>query len=371
MSEQNTHELSPKGISRRRFLRRSAGVAGFLAVSVDWPGTIQAVAQQFRDPSIRAQPVAVPPDQPVYRTDRALQRTDVAVKTIFASDAEYQRAIEHITASTSLAEVKQAAEQAMFAKFAARVAIGSTTKRREWEAYALEEAERITGMPIERLPAPARQIEAVYGTPDLEAAIYAGTRTCTAGAPIPLALLNQSGIQESAYVAGLTLRTPYFEKTVRNGVSAPTFGGLIVDCMNRDGTLRRGVGTQWLHQFGFFADHLTTGTPTTFNDMEMAQLIPGLEDMSQERLDYPGADDVAVFDIASTKAQRFKEILSGQLILPDSPDFDTPEQSQQELLLRRLYGTFPEVPATYFEDITLYRQDHDDTLPAWGGQLAA
>jgi len=84
----------------------------------------------------------------------------------------------------------------------------------------------------------------------------------------------------------------------------------------------------------------------------------------------PEKDDEEVFSIASTKAMRFKEILSGRLILPGDSLYLSPVQLQQEMLLRRVYGTFTDIPADYFKNLTLYRRLHEDRLPADGGKLA-
>lgn len=348
-------------------MRRGLAAAGLLAISIDWPATAQELLLLFRDPAVKASPKTIPKDQPIYKAQSREKAPTVHVPTVFESEADYLIAVDRLHKATDLASVRAESQTALFGKLGARVAFGESQQKTKWEQYALTQAERITGIPASQLPESMRKIEAQYGTPDVETARYATNRSFAHVAPVPLVLLRRLQLSEVLYVSGLKLHTEYFDETVDNGATDTTHGGVIVNCLNR-GKLRKGVGQQLLHQLGFSVDAYISNTPTPFNDPEFASLIPGLAGISQHQLDYPKPSDSQVFDIAVTKAVRFEEILSGELILPGDDEFYFPEQAQQELLLRRLYGTCPDIAPGYFEDLTLFKREHGE-LPLWGGQL--
>lgn len=340
-----------------------------LAAGVDWGETVSNVLEHLREPTTKAQPLSVPRNQPVYRGQKvAEQASQPVTQTIFSSAAEYEHSLARVRRARDLAQVQTVSEQVLFGRMGARVAFGKSYQPDKWKQYALGQVEQTTGIPVARLPRAVRTIEAQYGTPDMTTAQHATEQTLTYAAPVPLTLLEKLGLTESVYVAGLRLSTSYFDKTIDNGATDTVHGGVIVDCYEGDRP-RKSIGRQWLHQIGFMVDTFTSNTPTPFNDPEFAHAIPGLENIAQHRLDYPDKDDAAVFDIASTKAKQYQRILSGDLILPTDAAFNSSDQQQQELLLRRLYGSCPELPDGYFEDVTRYRRSHD-TLPMWAGQLA-
>lgn len=366
MARQKQEKLGEVNHTRRRFLRRGAATAALLAAGIDWGKTFDEVLEHFRQPTTQARPLSVPHNKPIYR-DRQNEQALPRVQTVFASAADYEHALTQVRRTQSLAQVQAVSQHRLFNQLGARVVFGKSYQPDKWEQYALGEVERTTGIPASRLPSAVRAIDAQYGMPDVSAAQRATEQTFAYAAPIPLALLTRLGLTENVYVAGLRLHTPYFNKTIDNGVTDTVHGGVIVDCYEGDRP-RKSIGRQWLHQIGFMVDTFTSNTPTPFNDPEFAHTIPGLEHIGQHRLDYPDKDDVAVFNIASTKAEQYQHILSGELVLPGDADFSSPYQQQQEILLRRLYGSCPELPSGYFEDVTRYRRTHD-ALPTWAGQL--
>lgn len=356
--------------SRRRFLKRGVATAALLAVGIDWGEAFDEVMELLRSPTVKAHPVSVPLSKPIYRTPRAERLTPATeVRTIFSSVADYEQALTHVRRAQDLSQLQTVSQQILFTQLGARVAFGKSYQPDKWKQYALGQVEQATGIPAARLPQVARTIDAQYGTPAMSVAQYATEQTFAYAAPVPLTLLDRLGLTENVYVAGLQLHTPYFDKTIDNGVTDSVHGGIIVDCYE-GGKPRQSIGRQWLHQIGFMVDSFTSQTATPFNDPEFARLIPGLEHINQHQLDYPDKDDAAIFNIASVKASQFQHILSGELILPNDTGFGSPDQLQQEVLLRRLYGSCPELPDGYFEDVTHYRRTHN-ALPAWSGQLTS
>lgn len=354
-------------VGRRKFIKHGLGYAALAAFSADWGLIYDQVSRHFRDPSVQARPESIPPSEPVYHVVRPETDKHELVSTLFDSQDDFSLTTLIIAGSTDIHQLQRNFEQSVFRRFAATVSIGGSNLVQAWSDYASSEAERITGVPLSSLPEDLKKIEAVYGVPDLESAKFAAVKTCEYIAPIPLEIVKKASIAECAYVAGLKLTNPLFEKTINNGAAGPSFGGMIVDCLNNEGTTRLSVGRQWLHQFCFFVDYLTSKTPTTYNDIEMAGLMPGLEQVSQDRLNYPDKDDSEVFSITSTKVDRIREILSGELILPEDAMFGSDVQKQQELMLRRMLATFEGIPTNYFEDLTNYVRTNDGRLPVVGG----
>lgn len=285
--------------------------------------------------------------------------------TLFASQADYESTARAIAEASEITDLEQRAQRWLFDRMGTRVAIGQSYQPDKWEAFAKEEAKRIVGL------APGK-IMASYDTPELSAAQFAIRRTQQFVAPVPKDILGAVALTESGYVAGMSLQAKVlsydYDHTVDNGASDTIHRAVVVDCME-DEAVRKGVGKQWLRQTAMVLDAVISDSPTTYNDMEFSQLMPEALDMTQERLDYPSPGDTTVFDIASTKAARFTDVLSGRLIMPRDDLFYSPRQLQQELLLRRLYGTFPEIPMDYFQQLTLYRREHDDAIPKWSGQM--
>lgn len=353
--------------TRRRFIKRGVATAALLAAGLDWGKVINETMELFRSPTTKAHPISVSRDQPIYRPRTEQPPSPVEVRTIFDSVADYEQALARVRRTRDLSQLEVVSQQTLFSRLGARVAFGKSYQPDKWKQYALGQVQQATGIPAARLPRAVQTIDAQYGTPAVPVAQYATEQTFAYAAPIPLPLLDWLGLTENVYVAGLRLHTPYFDKTIDNGVTDTTHGGIIVDCYEGDRP-RKSVGQQWLHQMGFMVDSYTSRTATPFNDPEFARTIPGLEHIEQHRLDYPSKDDTAVFDIASTKADRFQQILSGDLVLPGDTDFGAPLQQQQELLLRRLYGSCPELPEGYFEDLTQYRRACN-VLPVCGKQL--
>jgi hypothetical protein len=320
----------------------------------------------MREPSQKATPQSVDRDVQLYQNP-AHQTGRIAVKTLFDSVEDFMITADLLAQSVDTATLEQQAQSRLFSRMGARVAIGQSYQREKWEAFAKTEAKRIIGVT-------PGTVEARYTTPGLDVARFAILRTQAYAAGVPLGILRKIGLTESGYVAGLSLTGKVmnyeFDHTVENGVSDTVHRAVMVDCLE-DSERRNGVGRQWLRQASMVLDAVISRSPTTYNDIEFSQLMPQAHDITQDRLDFPDSDDTVVFDIASTKAARFTEILSGGLILPGDDTFYGPEQLQQELLLRRLYGTFPTLPLDYFERFTEFRRTHDNDLPLWGGQLAA
>lgn len=347
-------------MSRRWFLR-GAAAAGILAVSTDWG---EVWKDLFREPSQKVHPKSIPHEVGVYHTAPSeLQREHVP--TIYANPSEYLRAAEAVSNGSDLPSLEQAAQRVVFDRFGTGtvVSIGHSRQLAKWEAFARSEASRLTGLPAEGLPHPTTR----YGSPETDVARFALLKTMTFAALVPKGILETVQMTESGYVAGMSIRLATYNKTVDNGISDTVHDALMVDCMEGD-DVRRGVGRQWLRQFSWLIDAHISQSPTTYNDYEFSQLMPDMIDVTQERLDYPNPSDEAVFNIASTKATRLTEILSGNLILPGDTLFYSPEQAQQELLLRRVLGTFSWLPSDYFERLTTYHQAHDE-LPYSSVQL--
>ncbi len=367
MPETNPHEPTAATVPRRHFLRGALATAGLVAISLDWPETIQSIMEHFRDPTIKADPQSVPADQPIYKVNREETAKLPVTETLFSSAAEFLLAADKIEKAQSIEELRAVSQTVLFDKIGANVAFGQSNQPDKWQAYAQTEAQRITGIPVDKMPESMRDIQATYGMPDLEAAKFAILRTQIYAAAVPLAIHRATNLSECGYVAGMSIHNAYYDATIDNGITDTIHGGVMLDCM--EGTeRRRSVGSLWMRQDSKLVDVATSRSPTTFNDPEFAKVIPGMENVSQHRLDYPRTDDKEVFDIANIKADRFTEIFTGRMILPGDEEFYTPQQVQQEVLLRRLYGTFPEIPSDYFENLTLYRREHD-RLPTWGGEL--
>ncbi len=341
---------------------RGVAATSVVAVSVDWS---EVWKDLFRQPSQPVTPQALPTDVPVYRSTGAAPYREDRVTTLFASQEDFYLTAEQLVTAQQVLALEQRGQRQMFARMGARLAIGKTYQQEQWEAFGRQLAR-------EQYGATPSSLTANYGMPDVEIARRALLNTQKYAATIPLSVLRDISHTESVYVAGASVQGSVsvvdFETSVENGATDTIHGGLLVDCLE-GGDPRRGVGRQWLHQLSILLDAHISQSPTTYNDREFTELLPSAIGIEQDRLDYPSAGDDVVFGIASTKAKRFGEIMCGKLILPGDDEFYAPEQAQQELLLRRIYGTFDGIPAGYFESLTLFRREHDGALPLWGGQL--
>ncbi|MCA9331248.1 hypothetical protein KC957_04295, partial [Candidatus Saccharibacteria bacterium] len=340
-SQQIPKQTAEQSKSRRWFLRGAAAV-GVIAVSTDWG---EVWKDLFRTPSKKVHARTVPHDVAVYQAPSSEAQRHIT-PTIYTNASDYLRAAERVSGGADVAKLEQEAQAGIFDRFSTKtvVSIGRTQQEAKWKAFAKSEASRLSGIPQDRLPQPATH----YGSPDVEVARYALLKTMTFAAPLPMSLIRAVRMSESGYVAGMSIRVAMFGQEVDNGISDTVHSALVVDCME-GADVRRGVGRQWLRQFSMLLDAHISQSPTTYNDYEFSQLMPDMIGVDQDRLDYPSPGDNDVFNIASTKAARFTEILSGNMILPGDDLFYSPEQAQQELLLRRIIGTFPEVAPGYFE----------------------
>lgn len=359
------HPSSTRTFNRRAFLRYVAAAVGTTVVSVDIPKTIEAWGQRRRKPSLRANPTSLSRDADVYHGVPQESLEKVITPTMYGSVEEYLRAASRLQNARSIEELRHAAQDTIFSKIGGSVTFGGTNQPEKWEKYATDEATRLSGLPVNMLGGLTTHI----GMPDLDTARFAVRRTQVFAAAVPLAIHRAINLTECGFAAGMKITAPLIDHTVDNGASDTVHRATMVDCMEGD-TRRKGVGAQWLYQDCMVLDAVISNSPTTFNDPEFASVMPNLVGVDQHRLDFPARDDTEIFGIASLKAERFKEILSGELILPGDDTFYAPQQVQQELLLRRLYGTFSDIPPTYFEGLTRFKRTHGQ-LPVWGGQLAA
>ena len=359
---QTPGEESGRGRSRRWFLRGLAAT-GTVAISLDWGETWKDL---FREPSQKVTAQAVPKAVPIYRTHEA-SRARPVIPTIYDSDAAFMRAADAINRGDSVGLLERQAQSHLFDRFHSGtvVSIGHSRQEDKWREFAKTEASRITGIPTDALPQPTTS----YGQPATDVARFALLRTMTYAAPLPRRMLAAVAMSESGYVAGMSVRVAAYDASVDNGISDTVHSAIMVDCMEGE-DVRKGVGRQWLRQYSMLLDAYLSQSPTTYNDREFSELVPELVGIEQDRLDYPTPGDDEVFGIASTKAARLTDILSGNLILPGDDLFYSPEQVQQELLLRRIYGTFSDLPLNYFERLTEYKQAHDGALPLHGMALA-
>jgi len=335
-----------------------------MAVSLDWKRLLV-------DPSVKATPTALPDDIDVYSAPRTQSVSSNVTRTIFASVDDYLVAAERILSSETIEGLETSAQRSLFVRFGARVAIGRSYQEDKWQRYALAEAKRMAPPPLQPAllaPGAGDRIHARYDTPSHDVARFAVMKTLPFAAAVPYEILRGLQMTESGYVTNMAVSTPLFDKTVENGITDPVHKAVMVDCMEGD-TVRNGVGYQWLRQTAFLLDVAISRSSTSYNDMEFARRMPDSSDVTQDRLDYPSADDTAVLDIASTKAARYAEILSGRVIMPTDRDFGSPAQGQQELLLRRVFGTFPNLGMSYFHDLTRFRQEHEGELPVVGEQV--
>lgn len=367
MREQKPVELDQRGQSRRKFVRRGIALTGLVAVGVDIPKTIETIGQYFRKPSEMAKPKSVPKQKPIYRADKPEKRAKQVAETMYESAADYLLASDKINKCTDIEELDRVSQKELFDKIGGRVVFGKSNQPEKWEKFATDEAQRLTGLPVSELGG----IRAHFGKPEQDTAKYAVLHTQAYAAVIPMSIHRAINLSECGYVAGMGVSALLIpNRTIDNGISDTTHRAVMVDCL--EGNHRRnGVGVQWLRQDCMVLDAIISNSSTPFNDSEFASVMPNIAGISQHRLDYPARGDTEVFNIASTKAERFTEILSGRLMLPGDDGFDSPKQAQQELLLRRLYGTFTDIPDDYFEDLTLFRRNYEDKLPTHGAQLAA
>lgn len=349
-------------LDRRQFLLRStAAAAGLILSGALLPGDVPNTAE-------RVNPTTLAPTEPVYGTADHERETRPIVETMFGSVEEYLLSAEAIRDSNALADLDSTAQYHLFDRIGARLALGGSYQEGKWKSFAVHKAETATGKPLSLIPGVESTVDARYGMPVIDVARFAVLRTQFYAAAIPRAIVELVALSESSYVDGLSITAPRYEDVIDNGISDTIHRALIVDCM--EGSERRhGVGTQWLRQYVQVLDAVISNTPDTFNDISFASLMPGMTDIDQSALDHPSKNE-RVYDITSEKSERFVEILSGKLILPGDASFASSEQAQQELLLRRIYGTLPDLPRDYFENLTVYRRTHEDQLPAWGGQLA-
>lgn len=359
--DHHTPEFNPENRqshpSRRDVIKWALG-ASVLALPVVGYVKRESVFEFFKEPTKRVTTTPLPKDEPVYARSSEIIAPAV-VPTLFETPEEYQESISGIRYCRDIDELHGQLQENVFSMFGSRIAFGKSDQEDKWKLFAKRRYERLTGLPATKVP--NSQIDTHYESLDFLTAQFASERTCLFASTIPLTILTSLNVTENAFVKNPRVSGPTGgSEKINNGLTDLDHDAVLIDCYER-GEPRKGVGRQWLYQLAFLVDKTMSGTSTTHNDIEFARLIPELSSTSQNQLDYADEKDFEVLSIASKKAELILEILTGQLILPGDDAYGQPKQMQQELLLRRLYGKWPELPTHYFSRVAGFVRAHKRT----------
>ncbi len=340
--------------SRRGFIKMALGAS---ALALPLVGYVKrdSIFEFFKEPTKRVATTPLPKNEPVYTRSSEI-KTSTIVPTLFETPEEYQESIETIQSCRDIDELHSQLQGNVFSIFGSHIAFGKSDQEDKWKVFAKRRYERLTGLPATKVP--NSQIDTHYESLDFMTAQFASERTCLFASAVPLTILKSLNVSENAFVKNPRVSGPIGDdENINNGLTDLDHDAVLIDCYEGDEP-RKGVGRQWLYQLAFLVDKTMSHTSTTHNDIEFARLIPELSAVSQHQLDYAVDKDFEILSIASKKAQLIVEILTGKLILPGDDAYGRPEQMQQELLLRRLYGTWPELPTHYFQKVTQFVHSH-------------
>lgn len=351
---EKNHQSYP---SRRDVIKMALG-ASVLALPVAGYINRRSVFEFFKEPTKRVITTPLPKDESVYTRSSEI-KTSTLVPTLFETPEEYRESIETIQSCRDIDELHGQLQGNVFSIFGSHIAFGKSDQEDKWKVFAKRRYERLTGLPATKVP--NSQIDTHYEPLDFLTAQFASERTCLFASVVPLSILKSLNVSENAFVKNPRVSGPIGgSEKINNGLTDLDHNAVLVDCYER-GEPRKGVGKQWLYQLAFLVDKTMSRTSTTHNDIEFARLMPELSNTSQRQLDYADEKDFEILSIASKKAELILEILTGQLILPGDKTFGQPKQMQQELLLRRLYGVWPELPTHYFSEVAKFVRIHKRT----------